>query len=137
METINRESEAIGSGTLGAEGDTQLAIEATAISKQTSETLMSGERIMEALDIADAERAAFAEYEEAKSRLSQSEADLLPPPSKNPVLAAYDMEPDQYVLMVIEKIHGTALLDALIVLPFVKVLSLMAYLSEWARKASN
>ena len=31
-------------------------VEATAVSKQTTETLMAGERIMEALDLADKER---------------------------------------------------------------------------------
>lgn len=95
---------------------------------------MAGERIMEALELADAEREVFAAYEDAKAKLPAHEAERLQPPPRNTVLAAYDKEPDQYVLMVIEKIHGSALMDALLVLPFRKVLSLMVYLNEWARK---
>lgn len=98
---------------------------------------MSGERVMEALDIADSERIAQAEFLEAKAKLAPSEADKLSPPSKNAVLAAYQMEPDEYVLNVVEKINGTALLDALLVLPFGKVVSLMVYLNEWAKKVST
>ena len=71
------------------------------------------------------------------AKLAPSEADKLSPPSKNAVLAAYQMEPDEYVLNVVEKINGTALLDALLVLPFGKVVSLMVYLNEWAKKVST
>lgn len=97
---------------------------------------MAGERVMEALDLADAEREAFAAYEEAKSKLSEAEAAKVPAPTKNAILVAYDMEPDEYVLMTIEKIHNSALMDALLVLPFSKALSLMVYLTEWARKVA-
>lgn len=111
--------------------------EVTAVSKQTTDTLMAGERIMEAIDLADAERAAFSLYEEAKVRLPEAEAEKVPPPNRNPVLQAHGCEPDEYVLMTIEKIHSAALMDALLVLPFGKMLSLMVYLSEWARKVFN
>lgn len=97
---------------------------------------MAGERVMEALELADAEREAFAAYEEASAKMSESEAAKAPRPTKNAVLQAYEMEPDEYVLMTIEKIHPSALMDALLVLPFSKVLSLMVYLTEWARKVS-
>ena len=101
-------------------------------SKQTTETLMAGERIMEALDLADAEIATFREYEEAKSKGGLSEQ--VAPPPRNQVLAAYDMSPEEYVLRVVEKVSGTALYDALLVLPFGKVVSLMQYLNYWAQQ---
>lgn len=135
-ETMNRSDEPIGSGAPDAEGVEQPA-EASAVSKQTTETLMAGERIMEALEIADAEREALAAYNETKSKLPPHEAEKLQPPAKNAVLQAYEMEPDQYVLMTVEKIHSTALTDALLVLPFGKVLSLMVYLNEWAKKVTQ
>ena len=137
VESMNRSDEAVGSGAPDADGAAEQQAEATSVSKQTTETLMSGERVMEALDIADSERIAQAEFLEAKAKLAPSEADKLSPPSKNAVLAAYQMEPDEYVLNVVEKINGTALLDALLVLPFGKVVSLMVYLNEWAKKVST
>jgi hypothetical protein len=94
---------------------------------------MAGERIMEALDLADAERLSFKDYEDAKARSAQ--IDLQPPP-RNPVLAAYDMEPEAYVLRVVERVQSTALQDALLVLPFGKVVSLMSYLNIWAQRVS-
>lgn len=106
------------------------------MTKQTAETLTAGEKIIEALELADAERAALAEYEDAKSKLPPSEAAKLPPPQPNAMLAALGMEPEEYVLDTIEKISNTALLDALLVLPFGHVLSMMVYLDEWVRAVS-
>ncbi|OAX43873.1 WD40 repeat-like protein [Rhizopogon vinicolor AM-OR11-026] len=111
--------------------------EAAAVTKQTSETLMAGERIMEALDLADAERAAFQEYEEKVAQAGSLEATGFQPPPRNPILAAYDLEPEAYVLRVVEKISSAALHDALLVLPFGKVISLMRYLDLWAQKDWN
>ncbi|PFH51427.1 hypothetical protein AMATHDRAFT_74976 [Amanita thiersii Skay4041] len=121
----------------GTKGNIDVPAEATSVSKQTSETLMAGERIMEALDLADNERAAFTEYEQAVSKLSEKDALRLQPPPRNPVLAAYDLDPESYVLRVIEKVPNTALHDALLVLPFQKVVSLMNYLNIWAQKDRN
>lgn len=106
--------------------------ETTGVSKQTTETLMAGERIMEALDLADVELETFREYEEAK-RKGGLAATVAPPP-RNAVLAAYDVEPEEWVLRVVEKVPGTALYDALLVLPFGKVVSLMRYLNVWAQR---
>lgn len=134
VESMNHSDEAIGSGAQGAESESQNIAEATAVSKQTTETLMAGERIIEALDLADAELALRKAYEEAKTKLSPQEAEMLPVPAKNVTLAAYGLEPERYVLSVVEKISNTALLDALLVLPFNKVLSLIDYLKEWAKQ---
>ncbi|EMD40648.1 hypothetical protein CERSUDRAFT_130746 [Gelatoporia subvermispora B] len=134
-DSLNRNDAAIGSGVDDAALNTQPGAEVTSVSKQTTETLMAGERIIEALDIADEEIAAFREYEEAKTK--GGIAEQVAPPPRNPVLAAYDVEPEQYVLMVVEKISATALYDALLVLPFGKVVSLMTYLNIWAQREWN
>jgi U3 small nucleolar RNA-associated protein 12 len=110
--------------------------EVAGVSKQTTETLMAGERIIEALELADGERAAFAAWEAERATLSVEAAEKLPAPERNAVLKAYDMEPEKYVLTVIEKVQAAALFDALLVLPFGKVVSLMTYLDEWAKRAS-
>ncbi|GJJ07205.1 hypothetical protein Clacol_001405 [Clathrus columnatus] len=93
--------------------------DATAVSKQTSETLMAGERVMEAIDLADAE--------------------LAKPPDapQNPLLTALGETAEEHVLHVIEKVSSTALHDALLVLPFSKVISLIKYLNEWTKKGWN
>ncbi|KIL70155.1 hypothetical protein M378DRAFT_117072 [Amanita muscaria Koide BX008] len=135
-DSLNRNDAPIGSG--AGEGvapiDNAAQTEATSVSKQTTETLMAGEKIIEALDLADNERNAFADYNQAMSKLSENDAMKLQPPPRNPVLAAYDLEPEAYVLRVVEKVPSTALHDALLVLPFQKVISLMNYLNIWAQK---
>ena len=134
---MNRVEAPIGSGAAnGAANGVSEATEITAVTKQTTETLMAGERIMEALDLADKELEVFRDYEETMSRMSASDAMRLQPPPRNPILAAYDLKPEAYVLMVVEKVQSTALQDALLVLPFGQVISLMAYLNIWAQKVS-
>lgn len=93
---------------------------------------MAGERIIEAIDLAEGEINVFREYEEAKLTGGLS-AQIAPPP-RNPVLAAYEKEPEEYVLMVVERVSSTALYDALLVLPFGKVVSLMKFLNYWAER---
>jgi len=134
---MNRVDAPIGSGAEGGQAIDTSEAEVGAVTKQTTETLMAGERIMEALDLADTERETFREYEEAMSRLSENDAMRLQPPPRNPVLAAYDMEPEAWVLRVVEKVSSTALQDALLVLPFGKVVSLMVYLNIWAQKVTT
>ncbi|KZT24431.1 WD-repeat-containing protein [Neolentinus lepideus HHB14362 ss-1] len=136
-DSLNREDGPIGSGAADGDAPSQAEAEATAVSKQTTETLMAGERIIEALELADSERSIFREYEEAKATLGVEDAEKLPPPTRNAVLVAYDLSPEAWVLRVVERIPGTALTDALLVLPFGKVVSLMAYLNIWAQKEWN
>jgi U3 small nucleolar RNA-associated protein 12 len=95
---------------------------------------MAGERIVEALEVADGERGAWAAYETDVARLSPEQAAHLPPPKRHPLLEAYDISAEKHVLITIEKIPGPALLDALLVLPFSKVVSLMSYLDYWAQR---
>lgn len=133
VDNLNRVEAPIGD----ARPDAAAEVEVSAVTKQTTETLMAGERIMEALDLADAELRTFQEYEEVTSWLAEDDAMRLQPPPRNPILAAYDLTPDAYVLRVVEKVQSTALQDALLVLPFGKVVSLMAYLNIWAQKEWN
>ncbi|KAJ1675467.1 beta transducin, partial [Spiromyces aspiralis] len=98
--------------------------------KQTMETLKAGERIIEALDLADEERKKWADYERDVARGLH-----VAPPSKNPVLIAMgNVEPARHVLQVIERVRPSDLEDALLVLPFTKVLSLLPYIDLWAQK---
>lgn len=135
-DSLNRVDATIGSGVedrpMNGASETELAT----VTKQTSETLMAGERIMEALDLADTERETFREYEESMVRFSENDAMKLQPPPRNPMLAAYGLEPEAWVLRVVEKVPSTALHDALLVLPFGNVVSLMVYLNIWAQKAN-
>ena len=97
---------------------------------------MAGERIVEALELADNECKVFADYEEAMAKLDKNDAMRLQAPPPNPILAAYNLEPEAYVLRVVEKVPSSALHDALLVLPFQKVVSLMKYLDIWTRNVS-
>jgi U3 small nucleolar RNA-associated protein 12 len=133
-DTLNQQEMTIGSGVADGALSTGAETEVSAVQKQTTETLMAGERIMEALDLADRETEAFHDYEEAMAKLPEDDAMRMQPPPRNPILAAYDVEPDIYVLQVVEKIPSSSLHDALLVLPFGKVVSLMGYLNLWAQK---
>lgn len=130
--TLNRTDAAIGSGVEGAEE--QQVAETGAVSKQTADTLMAGERIVEALDIADAERALFRAYDEECAESEHPEN--IPPPARNPIMAALNLSAEEYVLRTVEKVRSAELFDALLVLPFGKVVSLLTYLNEWALRVS-
>ncbi len=134
---MNRGNVPIGNGAEDGLGPQTIQAEATAVSKQTTETLMAGERIMEALDLGDKERETFHQYEEAMAKLPEDDPMRLQPPARNPILAAYDLEPEAYVLRVVEKVPSAALHDALLVLPFGQVISLMYYLTAWAQKVRS
>ncbi|RIA92969.1 WD40-repeat-containing domain protein [Glomus cerebriforme] len=111
------------------------AVEVSSAGKQTMETLKAGERIMEALDIADENAASWATYNEV---LKERGNDPGPPPKPNPILVALgNLTGDQYVLRIIEKVKSTELEEALLVLPFTKVISLLKYLDVWAEKEIN
>ncbi|KAG6813504.1 hypothetical protein H0H92_010529 [Tricholoma furcatifolium] len=136
-DSLNRTEAPIGSGIEGAPVDQSAQAEVSAVTKQTTETLMAGERIMEAIDLADKERTTFQAYEEDMAKLPEDSPMRLQPPVRNQLLIQLDKTPDEYVLWVVEKVHSAALHDALLVLPFGKVVSLMFYLSMWAQKELN
>ncbi|CAO3638307.1 unnamed protein product [Cunninghamella blakesleeana] len=102
---------------------------------QTMETLKAGERIIEAIEIGDEERKGWEEYELAKSRGLSSSA---VPPQRNTILIAMgDISPEKYILNTIQKIKANDLEEALLVLPFSKVMSLFHYIELWSKKNWN
>lgn len=135
-DSLNREGRAIGSGVDGEEGDA-LGDEAEAVQKATSETLMAGEKIMDAIELADADRQLTADYEESRARATGEMREALIPPQRSALLvAAGDLTPDRYVLSVIEKVPAASMEDALLVLAFKQIISLLEYLDMWAKSVS-
>ncbi|KAK0553428.1 beta transducin [Tilletia horrida] len=150
------EGKAIGSLAPGADadaGDSANGPEAIGVQKSTKETLMAGERLMEALDIGDEDRR--NEHLAATGGFGLAGR----PPRNQLLLASFGLgiggvgtssggiesgadaggEPsgEGYVLKEVEKILPAQLEDALLVLPFDKVISLMQYLDLWAKKDWN
>lgn len=134
-DTLNQEDLPIGSGDPSVEVPAQT--ETTNVSKQTTETLMAGERISEALELADKEIEEYLAYQKAKEGLSEDQLAAIQPPPRNPLLVAQNLEPEAWVLKTVEGVQSAALHDALLVLPFGKVMSLMVYLNLWAQREWN
>ena len=107
--------------------------EAVAAGKQTVETLMAGEKIAEALEVGMADLAIMDEYYQAKA--TQPNLAL---PQRDPIFLAYNhISAEAHLLNVIQKIKAAALQDALLVLPFDKVVSLFTFLRIWAERQWN
>lgn len=146
-QTRQDDERAIGSLADGADPDAEGAAtagpEATAVSKSTRETMMAGERLIEALETADADveartaARAAGQAEPAYHALIVAEFDSTTSSRgfRSPV--DEDISAQKYVLRVVEKILPAQLDDALLVLPFDKVLFLLKYLDFWARKEWN
>lgn len=98
----------------------------------TTETLMAGEKIMEALDIAEADRLLMAEYEKEKIHRP-----TLTVPPRNPVLALSKVSAERHVLTICQKVKLSHLEDALLVLPFEKIIIFFQFLDLWAQKEWN
>ncbi len=136
-DTLNREEAPFGSGIEGANADGMVGPEATVVQKHTTETLMAGEKIIEALELADGEQDAMRRYQEVVDRLPESEKPKVAPPPPNAILTALQLTPEAYVLRTVERIPAAALYDALLVLPFTKVTSLFRFMDMWARQVSG
>ncbi|KAL7953943.1 WD40 repeat-like protein [Trichoderma compactum] len=107
--------------------------EVAAAGKQTTETLMAGERIAEALEMGMADLNLLKEYEEAK--LTNPHA---MPPQRNPVfLALGNITAEAYVMSVLQRIKASALHDALLVLPFASVPILFTFINIFAVRSMN
>ena len=118
------------------DGEGDEGVEAEAVQKTTAESMMAGERIMEAIELADADRATMKQYEEEKKKMGEMGASL-PKPTRHPELAAKgDITAVAFVLGILRKIPAANMEDALLVLPFRQVVSLLAYLDEWALAVS-
>lgn len=107
--------------------------EVAAAGKQTTETLMAGERIVEALDIGIVDLEVVREWKQAKA----SQPNLAPPERDLTFLAFGNIAAEVHVLNVVQKIKPAALQDALLVLPFDKVTSLFTFLQIWAENRWN
>ncbi|KAI9784131.1 MAG: hypothetical protein M1839_002635 [Geoglossum umbratile] len=115
------------------DGDGEERNEVAAAGKQTIETLMAGERIIEALEMGMADLALMSEWNKAKT--SQPN---IAQPARNPVfLALGNITAETHVLNVVQRIKAAALQDALLVLPFDQVVSLFTFLNIWATKQWN
>lgn len=112
----------------------QSGAEAEAVTKSTTESLMAGERVIEALETADADLAQRAQA----VKQGQDASSVPVHPLIQAAFSGMD-EPDthKYVLRVVEKILPTHLEDALLVLPFDRVVSLFAYIDVWITKEWN
>lgn len=139
-DNMNREEGRVGGGD-GIDGDgveDDEGGEVEAVRKHTTETLMAGEKIMEAIELADADRLLTSEYLESVSKATGQLKEALMPPTRSGILVAMgNPTPEAYVLSVVEKIPVASMEDALLVLPFRQVISLMEYLDLWARTGTN
>ncbi|KAM0739028.1 hypothetical protein ACQRIT_006765 [Beauveria bassiana] len=104
-----------------------------AASKQTTETLMAGERIAEALDLGMADLNLMKEYEQAK----ESNPNAAAPQRHIVFMALGNITAEAYVMSVLQKIKAAALHDALLVLPFASVPMLFTFLNLFAVRSMN
>ncbi|GMF62401.1 unnamed protein product [[Candida] boidinii] len=85
------------------------------VSKQTMETLKSGEKLMEALDTAIVDIEADEQYQKDSKAFKLKKISQAPiEPTKNPLLLALNISPEKHVLDTLTKIRAAQLDDALI-----------------------
>lgn len=114
------------------DGDNQNG-EVAAASKQTVETLMAGERIVEALELGMADLSVIQEWEEAKASNPN-----VAPPQRNPIFMALGgISAEQYVMNTLQRIKAASLHDALLVLPFSVVPLIFTFLNIFAMRSMN
>lgn len=107
--------------------------EVAAASKQTVETLMAGERIVEALELGMADLHVVQEWEEAKVNNPN-----IAPPQRNPIFMALgNISAETYVMNTLQRIKASALHDALLVLPFSTVPLMFTFLNIFAMRSMN
>jgi U3 small nucleolar RNA-associated protein 12 len=107
--------------------------ETAAASKQTVETLMAGEKIIEALELGMEDLDIMAEYIEAKAKNPATAY-----PARNPLFMALgNISAETHVLQTLSKISAAALQDALLVLPFSQLPALFTFLSLFAASERN
>lgn len=107
--------------------------EVGAASKQTTETLMAGERITEALELGMADLNLMREYEDAKL----SDPHAMPPQRNIVFMALGNISAETHVMTVLQRIKASALHDALLVLPFASVPMMFTFLNMFAIRSMN
>ncbi|MCJ1342803.1 hypothetical protein MMC31_000992 [Peltigera leucophlebia] len=101
--------------------------------KQTTETLMSGEKIIEALELGIPDLELVQEWTKAKALKPN-----IAPPDRDPIYLAFgNISAEQHLLNVVQKIKVAALQDALLVLPFHLVTALFRFLRIWTERQWN
>lgn len=101
--------------------------------KQTTETLMAGEKIIEALELGIPDLQLVQEWTKAKILKPN-----IAPPDRDPIYLAFgNISAEQHLLNVIQKIKVAALQDALLVLPFHLVTALFKFLRIWTERQWN
>lgn len=114
----------------GEDGEKAEAVDA---GKQTTGTLMAGEKIVEALDLGMEDLEVVREWREVKARNPKAAA-----PDRNPLyLALGNVSAERHVLNTVQMIPAAALQDALLVLPFSKLPALFTFLNIWAEREWN
>ena len=99
-----------------------------AAGKQTTETLMAGEKITEALELALEDLTLMEEY----SRLLMKNPKAAPPQRNPHFLAHNNVSAMDYVLETFQRIPSASLHDALLVLSFSQLPTLFVFLQMWA-----
>ncbi len=110
------------------------ASEATRAGKQTIESLKSGELIMEALDIGIADLDALEQYEKDKKKALKNKQALPQAPTRNIILEVKKISAQEYVFQTVSKIKSAQLEDALIILPFSKVVAMFRFIEIWTKE---
>lgn len=112
--------------------------EASLPGRKTVETERAAERIMEAVEVHKEVSLQLAEYHEKllvheKTRGNASEVPA--PPQQHPLMVAYDTtDPDRYLLKVLRQVKSSEVEEALLVLPFHYVGSLLTLLDQLLEK---
>ena len=108
--------------------------EAGTAAKMTMESLKAGERIIEALTIAEEEIEKKSAYEKA---LQQGLPGVVTPELNPLLLAMRHDSAEQHVLHIVSKIKSADLEEALMVLPFSKVLTMFQVMHYWIKRQWN
>ena len=107
--------------------------EVGAVRKQTVETLVTGERIVEALELGMADLELTDDWKRSKTAQPG-----IAPPARHPLfLALGDISAEEHVLSVLQKVKAAALQDALLLLPFSMVPPLFTFLNLFAVTERN
>lgn len=119
---------------LGQElGEDEENDEVTNAGKQTVETLMAGEKIIEALEIGVADHQLMQSWTESKAVQPNTA-----PPARNPLFIALGgISAEAHVMNVLQRIKAAALQDALLVLPFSTLPMMFIFLNIFATRSMN
>ncbi|SCU86360.1 LANO_0C07734g1_1 [Lachancea nothofagi CBS 11611] len=103
--------------------------EVTDVHKQTIESLKASERLVEAIDLGMSEVNLLQEHEKAMKLWQKKKSGPQPgKPQPNSILLAVQKSPLEYIMDVLIRIRPSQLEDALLVLPFSYVLTLLQYI---------